>query len=261
MGKNLAVAKDVFLFCDGGSCQKAGSEAVIRSIRAYLRNTGQWDSTHTIKTRCNGRCEDAPTCIVQPHFWYKELTPKKGLQIVESHILHQKPVNEYLLYQEHWEEVKSDRQISPFKPKPFKIQEDQQLGVCAITKGLASDQYTYPLFLYLKENSPSSSLELPISQKIEFSEITEVVYNKTYTLELETKEKTIDFVIGPIDQKDKDLVAQRIASVEYFEQLSTNKKGVRLKNKWGDLIAFIWLDNNAWDYCLQIQLMGITSIA
>ena len=76
MGKNLADVDYSFYHCDGGSCKKAGSENVLRDVRAHLRNNNLWDKTHSIKTRCNGRCEDAPTCIVQPgNYWYKNLTP------------------------------------------------------------------------------------------------------------------------------------------------------------------------------------------
>ena len=85
MGKDLANTNLTFLFCDGGSCQKAGSEQAARAARVYLRNNGHWDTTHTIKTRCNGRCEDASTCIVQPgNYWYKELTPEKVVNIIKS---------------------------------------------------------------------------------------------------------------------------------------------------------------------------------
>ena len=95
MGKNIANTTHTFLFCDGGSCQKKGSEQVVRTARAYLRNNGLWNTTHTIKTRCNGRCEDAPTCIVSNgDYWYKELTPEKIIPIVKSHI----ETNTCLLY-------------------------------------------------------------------------------------------------------------------------------------------------------------------
>ena len=101
MGKDISKVTTTFQFCDGGSCKKAKSELAVREARAYLRNENLWDTTHTIRTRCNGRCEDAPTWIVQPgNFWYKNLTPEKAVEIVKSHVDTQQPVNEYLLYKE-----------------------------------------------------------------------------------------------------------------------------------------------------------------
>ncbi|KXX68398.1 ferredoxin [Flammeovirga sp. SJP92] len=257
MGKNIAETQQIFLFCDGGSCQKAGSEEVVRNVRAYLRNSGQWDSTHTIKTRCNGRCEDAPTCIVQPNYWYKDLNPQKGLEIIKSHIENQEPVTDYLLYQDEWSAIKSDKEREAFTPKPFSIKIDPDLGECRITRGFASDQYTFPLFLYLSENSPKSTLTLSGQTPLSFSEIKSVNYSQKYTLELELESETIELIIAPIDQKNQELVKKRIAVVEYFEQLDSLNKGVRMRNKFGEDIGLIWLEDHAWQYCLEVQLKGI----
>jgi len=108
MGKDIAKSTHTFLFCDGGCCQKKGSDPVVRAARSYLRNRGLWDTTHTIKTRCNGRCEDAPTCIVnRGEYWYKKLTPKLGVELVKAHIHNNKPMNTNLLYADGWDRVKS----------------------------------------------------------------------------------------------------------------------------------------------------------
>jgi len=122
MGKNIANTTHTFFFCDGGSCQKAGSEKVVRAARAYLRNNGHWDTTHTIKTRCNGRCEDAPTAIVYPGgSWYKELTPEKITPIVKRHLNNTPLLDAELLYKKGWEEQASDNERPAFKPKPFEF--------------------------------------------------------------------------------------------------------------------------------------------
>ncbi|MBB6460335.1 (2Fe-2S) ferredoxin domain-containing protein [Flammeovirga kamogawensis] len=259
MGKNIANTTHNFLFCDGGSCQKAGSEEVVRKVRAYLRNNGLWDSTHTIKTRCNGRCEDAPTWIVQPNnYWYKELTPEKGLEIIKSHIHNNEPVEKHLLYQNKWDKVASEKEIPAYKLKPFSILEDTTLGSCYLTRGFASDQYTFPLFLYLKEHSPTSKLILDDNKSILFSDIKEVIYSKQYVLELILEQETIELVIAPINQKDEALVKARISIVEYFHQITTNKKGIRFKNKFGHQLGLIWLSDTAWEYCSKVQLQGLT---
>lgn len=260
MGKDLSVSKQTFFFCDGSSCQKKGGEQVVRSARAYLRNNGLWNSTHTIKTRCNGRCEDAPTCIVQSgDFWYKNLNADKIKDILVSHIEQQKPVEEYLLYQEGWGQVVSDKSLPPFQLKPFTETKDEQLGDCQITKGFSSDQYLYPLFLFLQENPKGVRIQLKYHPAIPFNQIQKIKYEDPFIMELITdRQHTHHFHIGPIPKSETLKVQQqKITSTEYFILTHTPQKGIRFKDKMGRLVAMVYIDSEAdkvWDYCLGTQL-------
>ncbi|MCL7764029.1 (2Fe-2S) ferredoxin domain-containing protein [Polaribacter sp. Z014] len=260
MGKDISNTTHTFLFCDGGSCQKAGSEKVIRAARAYLRNNNHWNTTHTIKTRCNGRCEDAPTCIVSSgEFWYKELTSDKIVPIVKSHIDNNLPVEADLLYQNKWDALKSNKEIAPFKPKPFELKNDKELGECYITKGFSSDQYLYPLFLFLLENPKGVTLKMYQQNAIPFTEITAVNYAKTYTLELETATDCISLTIAGVPKDNKELQQSKISSTEYFYQKNLKQTGIRFKNKFGEVLGIIKFDsieNLAWKYCTKIQLQN-----
>ncbi|QDO94409.1 (2Fe-2S) ferredoxin domain-containing protein [Formosa sediminum] len=262
MGKNIAKSKHTFFFCDGGSCQKAGSEQVVRTARAYLRNNDLWNTTHTIKTRCNGRCEDAPTCIVHPgEFWYKELSPEKITHIVKGHIYNDCPIETELLYKEGWKEQVSSKEKAPIKPKPFEFKADEELGDCLITRGFSSDQYLYPLFLLLLEKSEGVTLYKPNYNPIPFKEIKDVVYSKAYTLELLTNTDCIEFIIAAVPIDDMALQKSKISITEYYYQKETNKTGIRFKNKFGKTlgkIEFNALDNKAWKYCTKIQLQNLT---
>ncbi|MCW2119672.1 (2Fe-2S) ferredoxin domain-containing protein [Flavobacterium sp. 7A] len=263
MGKNLVKSQQTFLFCDGGSCQKAGSENVVRAARSYLRNNGLWENTHTIKTRCNGRCEDAPTCIVHSgDFWYKELTPDKIKEVVISHLDHQKPVEAYLLYQEKDFKMNSKKEIAAVKPKPFDVKKDDLLGTCFITKGFSSDQYLYPLFLYLSEQNIQGEIIFASDLTYSISELESVVYESLFTLELNFKNKKQEFLtIGGVPKEESLEVAQsKISSTEYFISIDNNQKGIRFKNKIGKLIAMLYInpsDSLFWEYCLKIQLLGM----
>ena len=223
MGKNIANTTHTFLFCDGGSCQKAGSEQVTREARAYLRNNELWDTTHTIKTRCNGRCEDAPTCIVSPgNFWYKELTPEKIIPIVKSHLDNEQPIDANLLYKNGWEALESNNERTPIKPKPFELKEDSELGECFITRGFSSDQYLYPLFLYLKEYSNGVSIKIPNKTDMSFKDVIAINYAKGYTLELQTENDSISLTIASVPKDDKALQEAKISITEYYYKLDTN---------------------------------------
>ncbi|WP_158837552.1 (2Fe-2S) ferredoxin domain-containing protein [Polaribacter sp. L3A8] len=261
MGKNVANTTHTFFFCDGGSCQKAGSEKVIRTARAYLRNNGHWNDTHTIKTRCNGRCEDAPTCIVYPgQNWYKELTPEKITPIVKRHLDNAPLVNSELLYKKGWQQQVSNNEIAPIKPKPFELKNDTELGECFITKGFSSDQYLYPLFLYLLENPKGVSLISSDEKRISFQEIISLDYSKTYTLELHTETTAIPFTIAAVPKENKELQQAKISSTEYYFHKETQQTGIRFKNKFGKIlgqIEFDSLNNKAWEYCTKIQLQNV----
>lgn len=260
MGKNIANTTHTFFFCDGGSCQKAGSEKVVRAARAHLRNNGHWDTIHTIKTRCNGRCEDAPTAIVYPGgSWYKELTPEKITPIVKRHLNNSPLVDAELLYTEGWKEHASDNERAPFKPKPFELKSDSELGECFITKGFSSDQYLYPLFLYLLDNPKGSIFTISGKKSIAFEDIISLEYSKTYTLELHTKTETIELTIAAVPKENKELQKAKISSTEYFIQKETQQAGIRFKNKFGEVLYKIEFDsteNKAWEYCNTIQLQN-----
>ena len=260
MGKDLSKTTHTFLFCDGGSCQKKGSEQVVRTARAYLRNNGLWDTTHTIKTRCNGRCEDAPTCIVSSNdYWYKELTPKNIIPILKSHIEKNEPVEAHLLHKKDWEEMTSDNERAPIKPKPFELKNDENLDECYTTKGFSSDQYLYPLFLFLKENPKGVFLHLVDASPISFEEIINVDYATKYNVVLTTNTAVIPLTIAAVPKEEKDLQQSKITSTEYFYQTKTKQTGIRFKNKFGKLIGkilFDSIDNKGWQYCTSIQLLN-----
>lgn len=258
MGKNIANTTHTFFFCDGGSCQKAGSEKVVREARAYLRNNELWDSTHTIKTRCNGRCEDAPTCIVSPgEFWYKELTPEKITYIVKGHLNNECPIETELLYKKGWDKQVSNNERAPIKPKPFELKNDAELGESFITKGFSSDQYLYPLFLYLKENPKGITLCMVNQKPVPFEKINVLDYSKTHVLELHTENDCIPLTIAAVPRDNKELQKSKISVTEYFYQKETQQVGIRFKNKFGETLGRIEFDsikNKAWDYCTKIQL-------
>mgnify|MGYP000751854038 CR=1 FL=1 len=264
MGKNLAVAKHTFLFCDGGSCQKAGGDNVIRQARAYLRNNELWDQVHTIKTRCNGRCEDAPTCIVlNDGSWYKNLNSEKITPLIASYIHNEENRSENLLFQKGWSEVKSDNERKKVTPKQFELKNDSDLGECYLTKGFSSDQYLFPLFQYLNEVKEGAILTLSDGVSYNLDELQTVKYEDKYKVELGFKHAIhTHFIIGFVPKTEPDsLVQQKISSTEYFSLTESNQKGIRLKNKMGETKAVIYLAPHApqlWDYCLNIQLGGMT---
>ena len=260
MGKNLSLTKQTFFFCDGDSCRKKGGEEVVREARSFLRNNDLWASTHTIKTRCNGRCEDAPTCIVQEGgYWYKQLTPDKIIPILKSHINHDTPVKEYLLFQNGWNKVDSENELGQFKPKDFVKINDSDIGLCYITKGFSSDQYLFPLFQYLQKEKKGATLNLKNGASYSIENLTEVIYKDPFKLSLTFEHnKSVNLVIGAVPKSEsEELIESKITSTEYYITTKGTHKEIRFKNRKGTLLAVIQLNpstNSIWEYCLNIQL-------
>lgn len=259
MGKDLSKTTQCFYVCDGGSCRKAGSEKVTREARTFLRNNNLWDTTHTIRTRCNGRCEDAPTWIAQPgNYWYKNVTPELGVEILQSHINNNQPVASALLFQEGWEHVQSDNERSSNFIQPFALKTIDTLGSCYVSKGLSSDQYLYPLFRFIEEQKVEGTIFFG-DQHFELSQLVEVRFDHEYIIELLfTGERKVELVIGPVLKTDTSHFSiDKIRSTEYFSSIENDQKGIMFKNKFGNLIAQIHFSENdqiIWEYCLRIQL-------
>jgi len=262
MGKDLSQVSTTFYFCDGGSCRRAGSEQVIRAARAYLRNNDFWDQTHTIRTRCNGRCENAPTCIVQPgNYWYKKLSSDKILNILEGHIFDSKPSIEDLLYGEGFEKMVSEKERAQVMPKPFKEVEDEAWGTCWETKGFSSDQYLYPLFLFLQRVGGDNNFQIENGRSWKLNELVEVDYTHDYQLKLVFSSGETILNIGSVP-KTAALKEQeaKITGSFYSLRKDTGEKKLYFKNKMGQLVATVYLSSSEtvlWDYFVKIQLKGI----
>jgi len=263
MGKNLANTNFTFLFCDGGSCQKAGSEKAAREARAYLRNNGHWDNTHTIKTRCNGRCEDAPTCIVQSgNYWYKKITPKTVVDIVKSHLEKDEPLKAELLYREGWDKMRSDNERSPVKPKGFTIVQDDLLGECWWTKGFSSDQYLYPLFLFIQEHEPIGKITLADGLELDLKTLKSVTYEDPYSIQLLFEnDREIKLVIGSIPKTAPiEITKQKITATAYLLSTTSGEVSIRFMDKKGNFIASIRFGANqekVREYLSEVQLRGV----
>ncbi|MCH2194819.1 (2Fe-2S) ferredoxin domain-containing protein [Kordia sp.] len=262
MGKNISKVTTTFQFCDGGSCRKAKSEMAVREARAHLRNEGLWNDTHSIRTRCNGRCEDAPTWIVQPgNYWYKNLTPEKAVEIVDAHTKHNQPVDEYLLYQEGWDALATENEKT-VAPVVFKEKNDAEFGEVLVARSSASDQYIYPLFKKLFEAPTNLRVSFPDGTISTIANPHTVTYTDTFDMIVEGTD--IILAIGPIpraieaevDQVIKDRKVS-VAEVIWDRNHLEDAACIRLKNKKGKHLLSLHIskkDTAHWEYVLRIYL-------
>ncbi|MDR6999765.1 (2Fe-2S) ferredoxin domain-containing protein [Neobacillus niacini] len=97
---NLNGTKHHVLICNGSSCMRKGGEEATQAIRNEITNLDLDSFIHTTRTRCNGRCKDAPVAIVYPDgTWYKDVTPEVGSKIVQQHLLGGTRLQNNIIYQ------------------------------------------------------------------------------------------------------------------------------------------------------------------
>ncbi|WP_028403313.1 (2Fe-2S) ferredoxin domain-containing protein [Ectobacillus panaciterrae] len=97
---NLKGTKHHVLICNGSSCMRKGGEEATQAIRNEIANLDLDTVIHTTRTRCNGRCKDAPVVIVYPEgTWYKEVTPEVGSKIVQQHLAGGRALEDYVIYE------------------------------------------------------------------------------------------------------------------------------------------------------------------
>ncbi len=264
MGKNIAKVSTTFQTCDGGSCRKAHSEIALREARAYLRNADLWDTTHTIRTRCNGRCEDAPTWIVQPgNYWYKNVTAEKAVDIVKSHIDEDKPIDDYLLYKDDWDTMVSDNE-RPVKPHVFKAKNDTEYGEVLSVRAPASDQYIYPLFKTLFNAPEGLNVALQDKEEVLITTQHTVDYTDDFDILVKGSETTFVLAIGPITKAIEAKVSQEVkdrkisvAEVIWDEKHTDYRGYIRFKNNKGKHLLTLRIpvnEKNSWTYILKIYL-------
>ena len=90
--------KHVFVCVSGKTCPNQGSEAVLKELRREISELGLKKQIRINKAGCFDQCGNGPMVVVYPDaVWYAHVTPDDCKEIVQSHLLENKPV-ERLLY-------------------------------------------------------------------------------------------------------------------------------------------------------------------
>lgn len=98
--------KHVFVCVSGGTCPQQGSLEVLKSLRSEILKRGLKHEIRINKAGCFDQCGNGPMVVVYPEaVWYAHVNPNDCLEIVESHLLNDKPV-ERLIYDRRGKIVK-----------------------------------------------------------------------------------------------------------------------------------------------------------
>lgn len=84
--------------CNGSSCNRKDAENITLAIRDEIQLRNLDEQIHTTRTRCNGRCKDAPVVIAYPQGnWYKVPTEEHARALVQN--LHHELIEPLQVYE------------------------------------------------------------------------------------------------------------------------------------------------------------------
>lgn len=90
--------KHVFVCTTGKTCPSQGAEDVLHELRRQIKELGLKSQIRINKAGCFDQCGNGPMIVVYPDaVWYAHVQPEDCQEIVQSHLLNDKPV-ERLLY-------------------------------------------------------------------------------------------------------------------------------------------------------------------
>lgn len=120
--KDLTQTKKCLFICNGGSCMKKDAEKVTQAIRCHIKDMNLEDEYHTVRTRCMGRCDDAPIAMLAPHnIWLQDIHSNECdllLKIIQNNELKH---SKHFLYQMGDAQINSDS-ISTNQRRNYKKQ-------------------------------------------------------------------------------------------------------------------------------------------
>ena len=127
--KNREKYKYQILVCGGTGCVSSNCAGIENAVNEALQEQGIANDVKVYQTGCMGICAMGPVMLVLPdRIFYTELTPEKAKEIVKSHLIENKPIEEYTFY---------DKTLLKYVPKIddiefFKAQVKIVLDLCGI---------------------------------------------------------------------------------------------------------------------------------
>lgn len=97
--KNQEKYKYQILICGGTGCISSNCAAIEAAVKEELKAQGIEKNVKVYQTGCMGICALGPLMMVLPdRTFYTKLNPEKAKEIVQSHLVNKKPIEEYTYY-------------------------------------------------------------------------------------------------------------------------------------------------------------------
>ncbi len=85
--------KHVFICTSGKTCPLEGADEVLDAMRREIASRGLKKEIRINKSGCLDQCGNGPVAVVYPEAtWYAHLTPADAIEIVEEHLVNNRPV-------------------------------------------------------------------------------------------------------------------------------------------------------------------------
>ena len=76
-----------------GCCKEKGSEDLVKLFKEELKKRGLSQDVRAQRAGCLDTCEEGPSVVIYPeNVWYSRVKSEDIAEIVESHLIHGKPV-------------------------------------------------------------------------------------------------------------------------------------------------------------------------
>lgn len=83
MGKDYSQVKNFIFICNGSDCKKSGAKDLEKAVHFELKTRGQKNKSKIIKTKCTGRCKEAPVVLANNQ-WLSRVRLKEVREIVDD---------------------------------------------------------------------------------------------------------------------------------------------------------------------------------
>jgi NADH:ubiquinone oxidoreductase subunit E len=85
MGKDYNKIKNFIFVCNGSDCKSSGAKDLEKLFSQELKSMGIRDKTKIIKTKCTGRCKEAPVVVVDNN-WLTKVKLKNVGDILKENL-------------------------------------------------------------------------------------------------------------------------------------------------------------------------------
>lgn len=257
MGKDLGNTDHCLLLCNGGSCKRQGSEEMIRELRARIRMQERGDRIHTIKTHCMGHCHEGPyICVLPDNVWYKEIDAKKGIEVVDEHLLKGEPLEEHLLFRPGMERIRTDEPTLEEKADPIPFERKAEGDPFLRAKARFKDQELHPMLKVIFERKAPRELHLPgTGVRQELQEELPLRFDGR-TVMVEANGQDMNFRIAPLPKNSSETdEGCRIRTVEaFFHENGQEDPGFQFRDEKGRSALIILEKSNdreLWKHLLR----------
>lgn len=99
--------------CCGAGCLSSGAEAIIKKMEEHLKAANL--AIEIVPTGCMGPCNQGPLVKILPdHTLYQKLKEEQIVNIIQEHLLANKPVQELLVFSDIRKNTYVDYREDPF---------------------------------------------------------------------------------------------------------------------------------------------------